>query len=124
MYLMKKNRGKFPTQFNLRPYEGKNEDHGVIEYAIDDTFIILKFKERTWDGRQIYLYNYDRPGKLHVEEMKKHAKDNEGLTTYKNQNVKDNYAAYWDEDSKKFKRKDNKGLGCSSLSRYGSTRTR
>jgi hypothetical protein len=107
MHLMKKNRGKFPTQFNLQPYEGKNEDHGVIEYAIGDSFIILKFKNNSFKGRQIYLYNYDRPGKLHVEKMKKCAKDNKDLTTYKNQNVKDNYAAYWNEDSKEFKLNDN-----------------
>jgi hypothetical protein len=101
LYLMKKQLVKFPTQFHLQPYKGKN-DPGVIAFEISDDFIIIKYKNKSSDGKQIYLYTYDRPGKLHVEEMKKRAKKHHGLTTYKNQHVRDDYAAYWNEDLKEF----------------------
>jgi hypothetical protein len=48
----------------------------------------LKFK----DGRT-YLYDYAKPGKVHVEEMKKLAVEGNGLTTYINKYVRDNYSS-------------------------------
>jgi hypothetical protein len=48
--------------------------------------IILQFNYK--DG---YLYDYSKPGKEHVEQMKILAEQGEGLTTYVNQNVRDNY---------------------------------
>ena len=66
-------------------YEGSKKG-GVAAYQILDDAIILEFK----DGRT-YRYNYLRPGKRHVEEMKKLAVGGSGLTTYVNQHVRDNY---------------------------------
>ncbi|MEJ7680018.1 MAG: hypothetical protein WKG06_19600 [Segetibacter sp.] len=48
--------------------------------------IILEFK----DGRT-YLYNYRKPGKRDVENMKILVLSGSGLTTYVNQHVRDNY---------------------------------
>lgn len=70
----------------MKTYKGW-ESGGVTAYEILEDGIILKFK----DGRS-YLYNYENPGKIHVEEMKRLAVKGSGLTTYINQEVRDNYS--------------------------------
>ena len=67
------------------------EKGGVSAYQIFDDAIILKFK----DGRT-YLYDYVKPGKEQVEEMKKLAITGSGLTTYVNQHVRGNYSTIKD----------------------------
>ena len=95
-------RKKFAHRLYLRPYKGA-EKSGVIAYEIGNDFIILKFKERSKDGKQIYLYNYAKPGGEHVEAMKKKAVKGKGLSAYRNQHVpKEEYAAYWDESLNRF----------------------
>jgi hypothetical protein len=74
----------------MEKYKGL-ENGGVSAYQISDDAIILKFK----DGR-IYSYNYVKPGKEQVEEMKKLAINGSGLTTYVNQNVRSNYSSMKD----------------------------
>lgn len=69
----------------MEKYKGA-ENGGVSAYQIFDEAIMLKFK----DGRS-YLYDYIKPGKEHVEEMKKLAINGSGLTTYINQHVRNNY---------------------------------
>ena len=63
-----------------------SEEGGVSAFEISENDIILEFK----DGRK-YLYNYLKPGKVHVEKMKILAEADNGLTTYVNQHVRENY---------------------------------
>lgn len=94
-----------PSKLHLHPYKHSGSS-GVIAYQTGADFIILKFENATRDGKQIYLYNYDVPGKTHVETMKKLALKGEGLTTYKNKYFMSDYYAYWDEKGKKFELKN------------------
>ncbi len=70
----------------MRSYQG-SDNGGVVGYEIRDNGIVLKFK----DGRN-YFYDHTRPGKVHVDNMKKLALSGSGLTTYINKYVRDNYA--------------------------------
>ncbi len=69
----------------MKKYKGL-QNSGVFAYEIIENGIILEFK----DGRT-YLYNYMKPGKDHVENMKTLGLSGSGLTTYVNQQVRDNY---------------------------------
>ncbi|MGN6397129.1 MAG: hypothetical protein ACTHMI_16285 [Mucilaginibacter sp.] len=71
----------------LQPYKS-DHNTGVSAFAIGDDFILVKFKDRPGP----YLYNYDKPGKQHVDRMKRLALKGKGLTTYINQNVRTNYS--------------------------------
>jgi hypothetical protein len=87
-----------PTQFNLQIYKKSfGEDTGVSHFNSGKNYIILKFLQPTVDGRQVYLYNYDMPGKKHVENMKKLAEEGKGLSGYLNQFVRKNFYAFWNE---------------------------
>jgi len=70
-------------------YKNLNGNGGVSAYETGDDFIRLRFGKE----RKAYLYNYSKPGKKHVDKMKKLAISGTGLTTYVNQYVRDNYAA-------------------------------
>jgi hypothetical protein len=70
----------------MKKYYGQSRDTGIEAFEIGTDNIILRFK----DGRE-YLYSYVKPGKEHVEEMKKRAKSGNGLNTYVNQNVREKY---------------------------------
>jgi hypothetical protein len=48
--------------------------------------IILEFRYK-----DLYLYDYTKPDKKHVEQMKILAESGKGSTTYVNQNVRENY---------------------------------
>ncbi len=69
----------------MKKYKGSG-NAGVSAYNIIDEGIILKFK----DG-SAYLYDYIKPGKEDVENMKILAIAGKGLTTYVNKHVRDNY---------------------------------
>ena len=75
------------------PYKARNPSAGVLNYElIDDHLgeaILLEFA----DHKFRYLYNADRPGPEHVAAMRRLARLGDGLTTYVNQHVRDNYAA-------------------------------
>jgi hypothetical protein len=70
-----------------RRYENVSGDSGVRDYEPGPTFIRVWFA--TGGG---YEYDYEIPGPLHVEEMKRLAEAGEGLATYINQEVRKNYA--------------------------------
>ena len=70
----------------MKRYEDRSGRGGITGYEDLPEGIILDFK---YQDR--YLYDYTKPGKEHVEEMKKLAGKGEGLTTYVNQHVRDNY---------------------------------
>jgi hypothetical protein len=70
----------------MKKYKGKSGNNGVTAYEILEKEIILEFKYQ-----DLYLYDYTKPGKKHVEQMKILAEDGKGLTKYVNQNVRDNY---------------------------------
>jgi hypothetical protein len=70
----------------MQPY--KNRDSGIRAFEIHKSDIILEFK----DGGG-YLYDYVKPGRKHVEQMKKLALKGEGLATYVNQHVREHYKA-------------------------------
>jgi hypothetical protein len=68
-------------------YLGLNGDTGVTGYWMGEDFIAIKFRD---DG--IYLYTTDKPGRVHLENMKSLARRGRGLTTYINKWVRGNYA--------------------------------
>lgn len=71
----------------MQQYKGQNDHHaGVRAYEMLPDGIILEFQDH-----RTYLYNYEKPGKHHVEEMKRLAEAGSGLTTYVNQQVRENY---------------------------------
>ena len=70
-------------------YKSENPDAGVRNFEILPDAIILEFADRKWR----YLYNAERPGLEHVNNMKRLALAGDGLTTYVNQHVRENYAA-------------------------------
>lgn len=72
----------------MQRYKALSGDAGIVAYEIEDDAIILEFN----DGRQ-YVYSYARPGMEHVEQMKVLAAEGKGLTTYVNQQVRENYDA-------------------------------
>jgi hypothetical protein len=75
----------------LALYAGKSGNAGVEAYEIRADAIVLRFK----DGAT-YLYDETRPGRRHVEAMKRLARVGRGLTTYVNRHVRENYAARLD----------------------------
>jgi hypothetical protein len=64
-----------------------NRNSGISAYEIGDDYIKVKFSDRS----ETYIYSYREAGKIHVENMKKLAKEGKGLNTYINQHVKDDY---------------------------------
>lgn len=60
---------------------------GVQLFESGKDFIILEFGDK-----KQYLYNYNKPGKHHVEKMIALAKKGTGLNTYINKNIRNNYA--------------------------------
>jgi hypothetical protein len=72
---------------SMKRYKGISGLTGVEAFLAGKDFIRIKFKTGP-----VYLYNYKRPGRLQVEEMKRLAKIGKGLTTYINQFVRDQYA--------------------------------
>lgn len=71
---------------DMKKYHGHNRDSGIDAYEIGDDSIILRFKNGTE-----YLYTYLKPGKAHVDEMKKRAASGDGLNTYLNQHVREKF---------------------------------
>ena len=70
----------------LENYSGFSSGGGVTGYKFLREGLILQFK-----SGDLYLYDYKKPGKYHIEIMKTLAKQGKGLTTYVNQNVRENY---------------------------------
>ena len=68
-------------------YGNLHRDSGVEKYLIAPTSIKIKFI----NNNKIYVYNYTKPGKNHVHQMKKLALAGRGLATYVSKNIKKNY---------------------------------
>ena len=64
---------------------------GVGKYAILEDGIVLIFKDRP----DYYLYTFITPGKPYVRQMWNFAEAGEGLNTYVNQKIRNNYADRW-----------------------------
>jgi len=69
-------------------YANLGGNSAIETYEIGDDSITVGFK-----GNSEYLYNYSKPGRSHVEEMKKLAQAGQGLNSYIGKFVRKNYAA-------------------------------
>ena len=69
----------------MTPYRGN--DSGVSAYQAGTDFIIVRFK-----SGDRYRYDYNTPGRDHVEAMKQRATSGHGLATYISQHIGSNYA--------------------------------
>jgi hypothetical protein len=70
----------------MQKYADLSGDAGVGAYEIGENSIVLEFN----NGRT-YLYNEKKPGLAHVKAMTELAVAGDGLTTYVNKYVRDNY---------------------------------
>ena len=70
----------------MERYKNLSGKSGVRAYQIREHSIVIEF-----EGNGKYLYSYDRPGREHVEEMKKLAIEGLGLSTYISRHVKNRY---------------------------------
>ena len=70
----------------MQRYQSADKNTGVIAYETHPDSVIIKFR----DGAT-YLYTIQSTGKNHIANMQSLAKKGEGLTTYINQHVRDNY---------------------------------
>ncbi len=68
----------------MQDYLNMNNNSGIVRYDVE--CIIVEF-----GNGSAYLYNSVKPGKIHVKEMKKLAKQGFDLNTYINRFIKDNY---------------------------------
>jgi hypothetical protein len=75
------------SHYHLQRYESLDGSSGVTRYAVGPDYIIVEFNFT--DG---YRYDYSAPGQWKVEAMKKLAEAGKGLTTFINQEVRDDYA--------------------------------
>lgn len=71
----------------MEAYQNKSGISGVVAYEIGSNFIKVKFQR----NNDVYLYNYQIPGSMHVEAMKEKAIDGIGLATYISKHVNKNY---------------------------------
>jgi hypothetical protein len=71
----------------MNKYANLHGSSGIDEYLITDTSIKVKFIHIT----DIYVYSNSRPGKGHVDEMKRLAKAGRGLATYISQNIRKDF---------------------------------
>jgi len=68
------------------PYQESSDDSGIAAYSLFPKAIAIVFKHGG-----TYLYSHAAPGRDHVASMKKLALAGDGLNTYINQHVRDNY---------------------------------
>lgn len=68
-------------------YRNMSRSSGVRYYAVTPASICVWFN----DGGG-YEYDHSRPGRSHVDAMKRLAEEGDGLATYINQHVRDNFA--------------------------------
>jgi len=72
----------------LHRYPDHSQRSGVVAYAARRDAITVEFV----DGR-IYLYNYEVPGRRHVERMKSLAAAGHGLSSYISRHIGKRFAA-------------------------------
>ena len=68
-------------------YKSLNGDSGITHYAIGPDFIAVQFQDPT-----VYIYDWVRPGRTHVEQMTAQAIAGRGLGTYISKHVRKAYA--------------------------------
>lgn len=71
----------------MKRYKNKDGNSGILFYEAGSNFIIISFK-----GGGTYLYDNVRPGSKHVAKMIELAASGEGLATYINKYIRENYA--------------------------------
>jgi hypothetical protein len=71
----------------MRSYENATGTSGVESFEIGDRSITVRFAEGG-----TYLYDRQKPGRMHVAQMIALARAGAGLATYINQQVRGNYA--------------------------------
>lgn len=76
----------------MEGYENFGGDSNIDSYEISDDRILVVFKS---GKERNYLYTYNRPGKYHVDMMKKLAIQGEGLNSYINTIVMKNFESKW-----------------------------
>ncbi|MBS1522859.1 MAG: hypothetical protein JST50_17805 [Bacteroidetes bacterium] len=68
-----------------------DHDSGVMAYSIEGRDIKILFPPDK-DGQPfVYTYSYTKPGKNHVEEMKRLAVKGSELATYINKHIREKY---------------------------------
>ena len=72
----------------MKRYRNLEGHSGVLAYDIRPDAIAVRFA-----GGDVYDYTYVRPGRTHVEAMKRLALAGRGLSTYISQHVREDYAA-------------------------------
>lgn len=72
----------------MKRYKNLGKDSGIYAYEIGRDYIKVQFIKY----KHIYTYDYLRPGKPHVDQMKSLAEKGEGLNEYINRNAKKNYS--------------------------------
>jgi len=76
--------------FKMHKYHS-DHNSGVLAYSIEERDIKILFPPDK-DGQPfVYTYSYTRPGKKHVEEMKKRALKGSDLATYINKYIREKY---------------------------------
>lgn len=70
----------------MKRYRNINGGSGVLAYETGEDYIQIQFQ-----GNETYLYNEEKPGKEHVDQMKTLAEKGLGLSTYISQHVGKNY---------------------------------
>lgn len=58
----------------------------MTEFAIGKDFVLIRFQDQ-----MLYLYDEEKPGRVHVDKMKSLAAKGSGLATYINQHVRQNF---------------------------------
>lgn len=71
----------------MTPYRTAAGDSGIAAYACGPRWIDIRFQRGG-----TYRYDDRHPGRLHVLEMQRLAEAGDGLNTYINQHVRDDYA--------------------------------
>lgn len=71
----------------MQQYRNLSGNSGVLAFETTVDSITIEFR-----SGGIYLYNYVRPGQVHVEQMKSLAVAGKGLNTYINKYVREQFA--------------------------------
>ncbi len=75
----------------MQPYGSPGHDSGIAAYACGPDWIDIRFRHGG-----TYRYDHRHPGALHVMQMQRLAEAGDGLNTYINRYVRDDYAARLD----------------------------
>jgi hypothetical protein len=71
----------------MERYKNLSGNSGVARFGIGPDSIAVEF-----NGGDTYLYDHEVPGKVHVERMKRLAKEGAGLSGYIAKHVRERYS--------------------------------